>query len=127
LGGVGLILVCTPFDFLGVYTLAILGLEIGGLFGLVGSYCFAHRTLALRMDGEPDQPTGNLLGLMLPFGVFMGALMVGILIVYPFMSSFGLGDLGIAGIFCLLLAGLAWWVGSCRTNGVGVNQQGDQR
>ena len=125
LGSVGFILIFSPFDFLGVYTLAILGLEIGGLFGLVGSYYFAHRTLALRMD--PDRPGGNLLGFMLPFGVFMGALMVGILIVYPFMSRFELGDLGIAGIFSLLLAGLAWWVGSCRTNCVRVEDQGDQR
>ena len=49
--------------------------------------------------------------------VFAGFFIPGILLLHPPMSRLELGDLGIAGIFCLLLAGLAWWVRSCRLRG----------
>ena len=117
LGCVAFILIFTPFDFLGVYTLALLGLEIGGLLGLGISYRFAHQAMARRM-GECSGTSLNLvIESIVVTCVFAGFFIPGILLLHPPMSRLELGDLGIAGIFCLLLAGLAWWVRSCRLRG----------
>ena len=114
LGGVLFILVLTPFEVLGVYTLALLGLEIGGLFGIGVSYRFAQQTMMRRMNGVAISPRGILVEIGVITTVFTVVFIPGILIVYPVLSRVKLGDLGIAGIFCALLALLAWWVRSAR-------------